>query len=55
MIAELLRKGIDKDRIYQHACNTNPLSRLRLNSYAVYNKMQVFEPHGAGADHPDQR
>lgn len=47
VIAELLRKGIDKDRIYQHACNTNSLSRLRLNSYAVYNKMQVFEPHGA--------
>ena len=47
VIAELLRKGIDKDRIYQQACNTNSLSRLRLNSYAVYNKMQVFAQHRA--------
>lgn len=47
IIAELLKKGINKDRIYQQACNTNSSSRLRLNGYAVYKKMQIFPEHQA--------
>lgn len=47
VIAELLKKGIDKDRIYRQACNTSTLSRLRLNSYAVLEKMQLIAEHSA--------
>ncbi len=47
VIAELLKKGIDKDRIYRLACNTSSLSRLKLNSYAVLDKMQLFPEHSA--------
>ena len=47
VIAELLKRGINKDRIYQLACNTNSASRLRLNGYSVYRKMQLFPEHQA--------
>ena len=47
VVAELLKKGINKDRIYQLACNTNSVSRLRLNGYSVYRKMQLFPEHQA--------
>lgn len=47
VVAELLKRGINKDRIYQLACNTNSASRLRLNGYSVYRKMQLFPEHQA--------
>lgn len=46
-IAELLRLGIDKDRIYREACNTHSCSELRLNGYAISRKMQILEAHRA--------
>lgn len=45
VIAELLRKGIDKDALYQRACNTFSESSLRLNGYALSEKMQLFTDH----------
>ncbi len=45
VIAELLRKGINKDRIYQLACNTLNESALRLNGYAVSEKMEIIPEH----------
>ena len=45
VIAELLRKGINKDQLYQQACNTLSESALRLNGYAVSEKMQIFPSH----------
>ncbi|MCC8072031.1 MAG: bifunctional oligoribonuclease/PAP phosphatase NrnA [Bacteroidales bacterium] len=45
IIANLLRKGIDKDRLYIKACNTNSPQRLRLCGYAIYEKMQLMPQH----------
>ena len=47
VITELLRKGIDKDALYQKACNTLTESALRLNGYALGEKMQLFPEHRA--------
>ncbi len=47
VISELVKKGINKDKLYQLVCNTNSAGRLRLNGYAVYRKMQLFPEHQA--------
>ncbi len=47
VIAELLKKGIDKDAIYQRVCNTFSESRIRLNGYATSQKLQLFPEHKA--------
>lgn len=47
IIAELLKKGINKDYLYAKVCNTNSESRIRLNGYAVSKKMQLFPDHQA--------
>lgn len=45
VISELLRKGIDKDAIYSKVYNSNTPDRLRLNGYAVAQKMKVYEDY----------
>ncbi len=45
VIAELLKKGIDKDKLYQQACNTFSESSLRLNGYALAEKMELICEH----------
>lgn len=45
VIAELLRKGINKDRLYQMACNTLSETSLRLNGYAMSEKMSLYPEH----------
>ena len=47
VIAELLRKGIDKDRIYSLAMNTKSTDSLRLNAYAILDRMEIFADHRA--------
>ena len=42
IISELLKKGINKDKIYQLAMNTKSADAIRLNGYAVSEKMQIF-------------
>lgn len=47
IIALLVKKGIDKDNIYNLACNTQTANKLQLNSYAICNKLELFPEYGA--------
>lgn len=48
VISELLKKGINKDAIYSKVYNSNTPDRLRLNGYAVEQKMKIYDDcHGA--------
>lgn len=47
IVAALVKKGIDKDRIYNLVCNTQTANKLLLNSYAICNKMELFPEYGA--------
>ena len=47
IIAMLMKKGINKDRIYTLAINTSSVDRLRLIGYSLDSKMEVFEDCGA--------
>lgn len=47
IIAELLKKGINKDVIYAKIHNTNSANKLRLNGYATSRKMEVFPEYSA--------
>jgi phosphoesterase RecJ-like protein len=42
IIGELLRKGIDKDRIYRNVYQVSSEKRLRLMGYLLYEKMKVY-------------
>jgi len=46
IIAELIRKGINKDEIYKKVMDTKSLNVLKLHSYAIAN-MRVFEEQQA--------
>ncbi len=45
--AELIRKGADKEKLYRQLFNTFSANCLRLNSYALLNKMEVFADDSA--------
>lgn len=47
VVAELLKKGADKEALYQALFNTFSEDCLRLNAYALSEKMEVFEECGA--------
>lgn len=47
IVALLVRKRIDKDNIYNLACNTQTANKLLLNSYALCNKLEFFPEYGA--------
>ncbi len=47
VVSELLKKGADRDRLYSRLFNTFSANCLRLNSYALLNKMELFESKGA--------
>ena len=47
IIADLVRRGIDKDSIYQKVYFSNSLNRLRLNGYAIMEKLEIFPEHKA--------
>ncbi len=47
IIARLVESGIDKDKLYTHIINTSTLSRLRINGYAVSEKMTIYPDHKA--------
>ena len=48
IIAELVRKGIDKDAIYNRVFNTYSADRMRLMGFCLYHKMRLFpEQHTA--------
>lgn len=46
-IADLVARGIDKDAIYRKVYYTASANRLRLNGYALLEKMEVFPEHRA--------
>ncbi|MCH5239501.1 MAG: bifunctional oligoribonuclease/PAP phosphatase NrnA [Muribaculaceae bacterium] len=45
ILMRLLKKGVDKDRIIKEALNTRTLSSLKLEAYALSNKMEIFPEH----------
>lgn len=48
VVSELLRKGADRDKLYQDLFNTFSENCLRLNGYAISRKLEVFpEAHAA--------
>lgn len=47
IVAELVRKGVDKDRIYKLAINTSSENRMRLTGYAISEKMEIYPEHKA--------
>ena len=46
-ISQLLQRGIDKDEIYKIVCNTSTINKLKLNSYAISEKMEILDGGGA--------
>jgi phosphoesterase RecJ-like protein len=42
IISELIKKGINKDRIYREVYQTYSESRLRLMGYVLYEKMKLY-------------
>ena len=44
--AELIRKGADKARLHRMLFNTQSANCLRLNSYAILRKMEIFQDCG---------
>ena len=42
IIADLLKRGIDKDSIYKKVMNTKSAHVLKLHSFAIAEKMQIF-------------
>lgn len=47
VISHLLKKGIDKDQLYKLAFNTKKENVLRLNGFALSERMTVFPEHSA--------
>lgn len=47
VIAQLIKKGINKDAIYTIVCNTKNESCLRINGYALSKKMMLYPQHHA--------
>ena len=47
IVAQLLTKGIDKDRLYRQVYHNFSENRLRLMGYVMYQKLQVLEQQHA--------
>lgn len=47
IIAKLLEKGIDKDKIYRLIYNNNSFNRIRLQGYVLHEKLNYFEDYRA--------
>ncbi len=46
VISELLRKGADKEELYRRLFNTQSENCMRLNAYAISEKMKVYKDYG---------
>jgi len=44
IVAQLLKKGIDKDKIYRNVYHVFSIDRLRLSGYILYQKLNVLTP-----------
>lgn len=47
IVSELIKKGIDKDAIYDKVYNNYSESRYRLMGYMLYEKMKLYPEYGA--------
>ncbi len=47
VVAELIRKGADKEAIYRRQFETHSLTSIKLNAYALDQKLEVWEDMGA--------
>lgn len=47
VVSELVAKGADKERIYRQQFETHSLNSMKLNAYAILEKLEVFEDMGA--------
>ena len=45
ILMRLLEKDVDKDKIVKEALNTRSLNSLKLEAYAISNKMELFPDH----------
>lgn len=45
ILMRLLEKDVDKDRIVKEALNTRSLNSLKLEAYAISQKMEIFQEH----------
>lgn len=45
VIARMIEKGVDKDRIYKLVFDTNSETRLRICGFALYSRMHVLAEH----------
>lgn len=45
ILIRLLDKGVDKKKIIEEAINSTSLNALRLNSFAVLERLEIFERH----------
>ncbi len=45
--SELIKKGVDKQMIYDKVFNEEPADSMLLNAFAISEKMQLFMKHGA--------
>lgn len=46
VVAELIRKGADKEKIYREQFATHSYDSMKLNAYAIFKKMEVFMEFG---------
>lgn len=46
VVAELLRKGVDKEKIYREQFETHSLDSMKLNAYAIAERMEVWPEQG---------
>lgn len=47
VVAELLRKGVDKEKIYREQFETHSLDSMKLNAYAIAERLEVWPDMGA--------
>lgn len=47
VVAELMKKGADKEKIFREIFDTQSLDSMMLNAYSIFNKMEVWEDMGA--------
>ena len=47
IVAELLRRGADKERIYREQFETHSLDSMKLNAFAIAERMEVWPDKGA--------
>ena len=47
VVSELMKLGADKEAIYRHQFNTESLDAMRLNAFALLERMEVWPEYGA--------